>query len=50
MEHPIGIPRAVTSRQHHRARLEGYSGGEERIDLNVFKGSREEFQNLFGPG
>ena len=34
----------------HSAQLEGYSGGEERIDLNVFKGSREEFQALFGPG
>lgn len=34
----------------HSARLDGYSGGEERIDLNVFRGSREEFQSLFGPG
>ena len=33
----------------HSARLEGYSGGEERIDLNVFRGSREEVQALFGP-
>ncbi len=34
----------------HGALLEGYSGGEERIDLNVFRGSREEFEKLFGPG
>ena len=34
----------------HSARLEGYTGGEERIDLNVFRGSREEFLELFGPG
>ena len=34
----------------HSAELEGYTGGEKRIDLNVFRGSREEFQALFGPG
>lgn len=34
----------------HSAELEGYTGGERRIDLNVFRGSREEFQALFGPG
>lgn len=27
----------------HSARLEGYYGSEERIDLNVFRGSEEEF-------
>ncbi|WP_297722690.1 GH25 family lysozyme [Intestinimonas sp.] len=34
----------------HSARLEGYTGGEERIDLNVFRGSRADFQALFGGG
>lgn len=28
----------------HSARLQGYSGSEPCIDLNVFRGSREEFQ------
>jgi len=31
----------------HSARLEGYSGSEERIDLNVFQGSKAEF-DAFG--
>lgn len=33
----------------HSARLEGYSGPERRIDLNVFRGSREELLD-FGIG
>lgn len=31
----------------HSARLEGYLGREERIDLNIFRGSRSEF-DAFG--
>ena len=31
----------------HRARLEGYQGAEDRIDLNVFSGTRAEF-DAFG--
>lgn len=30
----------------HSARLEGYTGDEERIDLNVFRGSLEELKGL----
>lgn len=30
----------------HSARLPGYRGKEERIDLNVFRGSREELRDL----
>lgn len=30
----------------HSARLEGYQGQEERIDLNVFRGSREELERM----
>lgn len=33
----------------HTARLEGYYGSQERIDLNIFRGSREEFEQ-FGLG
>lgn len=33
----------------HSARLEGYSGAEQRIDLNVFRGSEEELR-AFGLG
>lgn len=30
----------------HSARLNGYQGVEERIDLNVFRGSREELEEM----
>ena len=30
----------------HSARLEGYQGAEQRIDLNVFRGSAEEFRRF----
>ena len=30
----------------HSAELEGYDGAEQRIDLNVFRGSLEEFQTF----
>ena len=30
----------------HSAELEGYDGAERRIDLNVFRGSLEEFQTF----
>lgn len=30
----------------HSARLDGYQGKEERIDLNVFRGSREELEGM----
>ncbi|MGN8895729.1 glycoside hydrolase family 25 protein [Flavonifractor sp. HCP28S3_F3] len=33
----------------HTARLEGYYGSQDRIDLNIFRGSREEFEQ-FGLG
>ena len=33
----------------HSAYLEGYWGDERRIDLNVFRGSAEDFQD-FGLG
>ena len=36
-----------TFRQYsHTAELEGYDGAERRIDLNVFRGSLEEFQTF----
>lgn len=34
----------------HSARLEGYTGDEERIDLNVFRGSLEELKVLTTQG
>ena len=46
---PLGKPWTFWQ-YSHSARLEGYSGGEERIDLNVFRGDREEFERLFGLG
>lgn len=30
----------------HTARLEGYDGSQDRIDLNIFRGSREQFQRF----
>ena len=30
----------------HTARLEGYNGSQDRIDLNIFRGSREQFQRF----
>lgn len=33
----------------HSARLEGYAGDEERIDLNVFRGNREELEGMTVP-
>ena len=30
----------------HTARLEGYYGSQERIDLNIFRGSKEQFQQF----
>lgn len=50
---PVVVPfwRPWTFWQYsHSAQLEGYTGGETRIDLNVFRGSREAFEALFGPG
>ena len=32
----------------HSARLEGYAGAEERIDLNVFRGDRSALLELAG--
>lgn len=32
----------------NRGRLEGYSGREKYIDLNVFRGTRAEFEMMFG--
>lgn len=34
----------------NRGRLDGYGGEEKYIDLNVFRGSREEFANYGKPG
>lgn len=34
----------------HSARLEGYYGSQSRIDLNIFRGSREEFDAFGQPG
>ena len=34
----------------HTARLEGYDGHQPLIDLNVFRGSREEFCSFGMPG
>ena len=33
----------------HSARLEGYDGAQDRIDLNIFRGSRAEFEQLGRP-
>ena len=33
----------------HSAKLEGYTGAEQRIDLNVFAGSREDFDRFGFP-
>ena len=33
----------------HSARLEGYDGAQDRIDLNIFRGSRAEFDQLGRP-
>ncbi len=33
----------------HSARLQGYQGREACIDLNIFRGSRAQFQRLYGP-
>ena len=33
----------------HKGRLNGYSGKEKFIDLNVFNGSKEYFNELFLP-
>ena len=30
----------------HTARLDGYDGSQDRIDLNIFRGSREQFQRF----
>ena len=30
----------------HTARQEGYNGSQDRIDLNIFRGSREQFQRF----
>ena len=34
----------------HTARLEGYDGHQDKIDLNVFRGTREEFETFGLPG
>ena len=32
----------------NRGRLDGYDGAEQYIDLNVFNGTKEEFENYKG--
>ena len=43
------VPRWDFWQYSHAARLEGYTGAQPLIDLNVFRGSREEFE-AFGLG
>ena len=43
------LPRWDFWQYSHSARLEGYQGAQPLIDLNVFRGSREEFE-AFGLG
>lgn len=57
-EYPLWVSRPLAApidkdwsfwQYSHSARLEGYAGDEERIDLNVFRGSREELEGMTVP-
>ena len=39
---------AVLQQGIYRGRLDGYDGAEQYIDLNVFNGTKEEFENYKG--
>lgn len=58
-DHPLWITRPMFApmdkpwsfwQYSHSALLEGYVGKEERIDLNVFRGSMEELRGMTLPG